>query len=184
MVTPEATYDNPMVMTRVDLRKYAAQLSGLSGKFYVGFVVPEGKVHILISNPGDYPGTSFSRANGEWGLFTNDTGEADFHIRAIMGEETAINGNDNIAENLDLMQNYPNPFNPSTTINFNLVKSGNVSLVVYDVAGRKVADLLNSKISSGSHSVKFNGSTLSTGVYYYTLKADGVSVTKKMMLLK
>ncbi|MDD3045422.1 MAG: T9SS type A sorting domain-containing protein, partial [Candidatus Delongbacteria bacterium] len=84
----------------------------------------------------------------------------------------------------ELAQNYPNPFNPATTINFNLAKDAKVSLVVYDVMGRKVADLVNKNMVTGSHKVSFDASNLVSGVYYYTLKAGEVNQTKKMMLIK
>lgn len=83
-----------------------------------------------------------------------------------------------------LSQNYPNPFNPSTAINFELPSSGKVQLSVFDLQGRKVADLANRVYSQGSHSVQFDASGLSSGVYYYSLTVDGLSQIKKMTLIK
>ena len=83
-----------------------------------------------------------------------------------------------------LMQNYPNPFNPSTTIDFELSKSSQVTISVFDITGRKVSDLTNSFYSQGTHSVRFDASALPTGLYYYTMEARGFSTTKKMMLIK
>jgi hypothetical protein len=83
-----------------------------------------------------------------------------------------------------LQQNYPNPFNPSTTIKFELVKSANVELKVTDVLGRTVATILNAQVSAGVHSVKFDASNLATGVYSYTMKANGQSYTQRMVLSK
>ncbi len=83
-----------------------------------------------------------------------------------------------------LSNNYPNPFNPTTTINFALPKNSDVKLIVYDIMGRKVTELLKAKMNAGHHKVTFNGSKLSSGVYYYRLEAgENVSV-KKMMLIK
>lgn len=84
--------------------------------------------------------------------------------------------------NLD--QNYPNPFNPSTQITFNLSKAGNVSLKVFDVLGREVANLINSELASGSHTVNFDASDLASGLYVYRLEAGNMSATRKMMLMK
>lgn len=84
----------------------------------------------------------------------------------------------------ELQQNYPNPFNPSTKINFSLPKSGLVSLKVYDVSGKEIADLVNENLTVGTYEYKFNAASLSSGIYFYTLKADGISYTKRMMLIK
>ncbi len=86
----------------------------------------------------------------------------------------------------ELSQNYPNPFNPSTTIRFSLPESfaGNVSLKIFDLTGKEVATLINSNMSSGVHSVAFDGTKLSSGIYFYTIKAGNYSDVKKMMLIK
>ncbi len=91
-----------------------------------------------------------------------------------------------IPENYVLGQNYPNPFNPSTTIKFAIPKPGNISLQVYDLAGREISTLIrNIPLNAGSFTVKFDGSSLSSGVYFYKLSADGNLVsTKKMVLVK
>jgi hypothetical protein len=83
-----------------------------------------------------------------------------------------------------LAQNYPNPFNPTTTIQFALPKSGNVTLVVYDVLGRAVANLVNENLNAGYHTINFNASSLSSGVYFYRLSAGDFVSVKKLMLLK
>ncbi|GAB1349496.1 hypothetical protein MASR1M107_17100 [Ignavibacteriales bacterium] len=83
-----------------------------------------------------------------------------------------------------LEQNYPNPFNPSTVINFSLPSAGNVVLVVYNSVGEKVATLVNGALSAGSHSVRFKGDNLPSGLYFYKLQADGISFTRKMVLSK
>jgi Outer membrane protein Omp28/Secretion system C-terminal sorting domain len=84
----------------------------------------------------------------------------------------------------DLSQNYPNPFNPTTNFNFSIPKSGNVSLKFYDVLGNEVQTYVDGFLTSGTYSVEFDGSNLSSGVYFYTLKADNFSETKRMVLTK
>ncbi len=81
-------------------------------------------------------------------------------------------------------QNSPNPFNPTTTISFNLVDAGNVSIEVYNVAGQKVDTLVDGFMSAGSHSMVWDASGFSAGVYFYTVKSGGFSKTMKMTLLK
>lgn len=92
---------------------------------------------------------------------------------------------------LTLRNNYPNPFNPCTTINYSIpnnLKHGNiffeVKLIVYDALGREVATLVNERKSSGSYSVTFNGESLSSGAYYYSLTSDSKRITKSMILIK
>ena len=80
--------------------------------------------------------------------------------------------------------NYPNPFNPSTEIRFALPEASNVSLVVYDMTGRVVAELLDGSLETGIHSVTWNASTLPSGVYVYRFQAGAFSESKLMTLLK
>lgn len=84
----------------------------------------------------------------------------------------------------ELSQNYPNPFNPSTNLEFGIPDLGFVSLKVYGASGREIATLVNEVKAAGYYSVKFNASGLSSGIYFYTLKADNFTATKKMLLMK
>jgi subtilisin family serine protease len=90
----------------------------------------------------------------------------------------------NITFPYNLSQNYPNPFNPSTVINYQVANAGIVSLKIYDILGREVATLINGVKPAGSYSVSFNGSSLSSGVYFYRMKSGSFITTKKMMVLK
>lgn len=83
-----------------------------------------------------------------------------------------------------LGQNFPNPFNPVTIINFSLPEVSYVTLRIYDITGREVFELVNGSLEAGDHTVHFDGSNLSSGVYLYKLKANGVKDIKRMILLK
>jgi hypothetical protein len=83
-----------------------------------------------------------------------------------------------------LEQNAPNPFNPTTTIGFTLAEAGNVTIDVYNVAGQKVDTLVNDFMEAGSHSVVWDASGFSAGVYFYTVKSGDFAKTMKMTLLK
>jgi hypothetical protein len=88
-----------------------------------------------------------------------------------------------------LSQNYPNPFNQSTMIGFTLVKSGFVSLDIYDILGRKVRNLVSESMSSGYNSVLWDGTNdsgqdVASGIYFYQLKVGDFSDTKRLALLK
>jgi hypothetical protein len=93
-----------------------------------------------------------------------------------------------ISENLplttELYQNYPNPFNPETTIKFSVALQSKVELTVYNSNGQKVAELVKGEIKAGRHSVKFDGSGLTSGVYYNVLKVGDKVMTGKMIMLK
>jgi len=95
--------------------------------------------------------------------------------------DVSING-ETSNNTLSVSQNQPNPFNGSTTINYNLVKSANVSLDIYNVAGAKVMTVNQGVETAGSHKVQINAESLNAGIYFYTLTADGYSVTKKMIV--
>jgi hypothetical protein len=84
----------------------------------------------------------------------------------------------------ELHQNYPNPFNPSTTIKYELPRTTQVTLSVYDILGREVFVLVNDKKEAGVHEVKFDGSGLSSGVYFYRLTAGTFVETKKLLLVR
>lgn len=102
------------------------------------------------------------------------------------GNPSAItNLNLEIPDKYNLDQNYPNPFNPSTTINFSIPKSSEVSLKIYDALGKEVATLVNEFKSAGTYSYNFNETAgLTSGVYFYTLSAGDFVNTKKLMLVK
>lgn len=89
-----------------------------------------------------------------------------------------------LPESFSLMQNYPNPFNQSTIFKFQCSKKELVILKVFDVSGREAALLVNEMLNPGTYQVRFNGSGLSSGVYYYRLEAENFIETRKMILLK
>ncbi|MBV6480063.1 MAG: hypothetical protein HGGPFJEG_02897 [Ignavibacteria bacterium] len=89
-----------------------------------------------------------------------------------------------VNESFRLEDNFPNPFNPSTTIKFTIPNSSIVKLSVYDISGREVAVLVNEQLNSGTHSINFDASHLSSGMYFYKITANGFQQVKKMMLVK
>jgi hypothetical protein len=93
--------------------------------------------------------------------------------------------NDNVSiQSFELFQNYPNPFNPSTRIRYEIPERSFVSIKVYDVLGKEIANLVNEVKLIGNYEVDFDGSELTSGVYYYRVSAGDFIQTKKMVLLK
>ena len=89
-----------------------------------------------------------------------------------------------IPEDFSLEQNYPNPFNPSTSIRFALPQEVHVSLTVFDATGKHITTLVNEMRPAGLHEVTLNGADLSSGVYFYQMRAGSFITTKKLLLLK
>jgi len=85
---------------------------------------------------------------------------------------------------LELKQNFPNPFNPSTSIYFDLPKNSFVTLSIYNSTGKEIEKIVNQNLQTGSYKVTFDGSKLSSGLYFYRLVSENNSITKKMLLIK
>lgn len=105
--------------------------------------------------------------------------------KATIDKTVSISNNSTtIPQEFRLHQNYPNPFNPVTNISFSIPVEGLVKLKVFDITGREVAVLVNELKTPGSYNVSFNGSTLSSGVYFYRIEAGSFVETKRMLLVK
>lgn len=102
------------------------------------------------------------------------------------GDNAKEEGNSQIDNTMkyQLFENYPNPFNPSTTIKFQIPKDENVSLKIYNMLGKEVVVLANGYFKSGIYSFKFDAGNLASGVYFYVIKTNSYSDTKKMLLIK
>ena len=98
--------------------------------------------------------------------------------------QTGITGNGEIPVSYSLSQNYPNPFNPETQINYSIPSKQFVSIKVFDMLGRQVAQLVNGVNEAGNYSITFNGSGLSSGIYYYKMESESFVETKRMVLVK
>jgi len=97
---------------------------------------------------------------------------------------TGIFSSNNLPKKYSLEQNYPNPFNPSTTIRYDILKDGNVTIKIYNTLGQIISNLVDEYKKAGSYEVNFNGSRLSSGIYFYKLQAGSYSSVRKMILLK
>jgi endo-1,4-beta-xylanase len=116
------------------------------------------------------------RAALEWLRAYVDTAEVELNVSNEMAAE--------MPSEFTLSQNYPNPFNPTTQIQYSIPKASDVSIRVYDITGRLIQTLVNNRQSAGTHTVQFNASNLSSGVYFYRLEAGSYTNVKRMMLIK
>ena len=110
--------------------------------------------------------------------------QANFCILSLTSTVSGISVTLNEPVEYKLNQNYPNPFNPSTNIKFGIPRSSEVRLVIYDAIGRQVTTLISQHMNAGQYEVNWNADGYTSGMYYYTLTADGFTETKKMMLVK
>jgi hypothetical protein len=139
------------------------------------------------------PGASaFILASGFLTPAANNNGEA-FGLLAVLADGTTFlvpastsieSGFDSQPTSFELQGNYPNPFNPTTNIRYSVPATSEVSLTVYDVLGRQVATLVNGVQATGTYTVNFDATNLSSGVYLYRLQSGNFVQTQKMMLVK
>lgn len=121
----------------------------------------------------------------EWGTFYHDnqhTGNYHFRPRLTTGVDkhtpTAL------PASFQLLQNYPNPFNPTTAISFQLTANGFVSLKVFDLLGREVSSLAEKEMEPGMHTVSWDATGFSSGVYFYRMRSGSFTQTRKLMLMR
>jgi len=100
------------------------------------------------------------------------------------GREELIKEDAVVPDSYALFQNYPNPFNPSTNIKFQVPEKQQITLKVYDILGKEIAVLVDEEKETGIYEIVFDASELSSGVYFYTIKAGRFEHTRKMLLLK
>jgi hypothetical protein len=149
-------------------------------------VAPSGN-YLYNAYAGSYPNTVISEDHFDFEkLSTGDGAPADDWNNYGESFEPWMTAVETLAvpEVYSLDQNYPNPFNPVTTISYQLSAVSFVDLSVYDISGKKVADLVNGWSDVGSHEVIFDGSDLISGVYVYRIQAGEYDAAKKMLLVK
>ena len=117
------------------------------------------------------------------GTFRNPTSRITIDFTAAVNP-VSVEEEKTFVKEYFIEQNYPNPFNPSTKINYGIKKAGNVEISVYNILGNKVATLLNGFKPAGRHSISFNATNLSSGVYFYRINSNGFVETRKMILEK
>lgn len=119
----------------------------------------------------------------------NNSGKYSYRLKQVDNDgsyeySSVVEVDYNPVINFELGQNYPNPFNPSTVINYSLSTPEFVTIKIFNTLGQEVATLVNSNIEAGRHSVEFDASNLTSGLYLYKIQAGSFTQTKKMLLTK
>ena len=119
------------------------------------------------------------------GYYPDQIWDTDSFTYQIIADTTSvINDPAAIPSDFALLGNYPNPFNPTTTLSFDLPVTSHVNLTIYDILGRQVATLVNGRRNPGTHQITFDGSHLSSGIYFYELSTGNYHAVRKAILLK
>ena len=158
----------------------------------LGFYLSDSSVCIDAGDPDPvYNDPEGSPGMGMWpakGTIRNDMGAYGGPLSKELGEFTISSVGDEesfyFPEGIKLEQNYPNPFNPSTKILYTITHSSFVTLKVYDILGKEITTLVNEPLLKGDYEAEFDGSKLTSGIYFYKLLSDNYVETKKMVLMK
>ncbi len=178
-----------------DVAGYHVYYGGFNGYSFTNVVNVENITSYILSGVSftdtigltayDY---TYSPANEYDSTIVNDNmikGNESWFTFAVDTSTTGLTENSTeMPELYALYQNYPNPFNPTTTIRFALSKTSFVKLVVVDVLGREIQTLVNESFQPGTYEASFDGSQLTSGVYFYKLVTDEFNETKRMVLVK
>ena len=153
--------------------------------FFVAVKFESETYPISFDNAGALSGRSYYSTDG---TYFDDILSAygDANIRAKISTDAFISIEENIhlPNKISLFPNYPNPFNPTTTLSFSLINNDHVLLEVYDIKGRNIETLVNSKLFVGRHNIRWDGSQYSSGIYFIKLRTENIEMNQKIMLLK
>lgn len=132
----------------------------------------------------DYSWVDNNVVNGVSYTYSLESVDVNGHVEVLAATNATPNGSPSVVAQFALDQNFPNPFNPETNINFELAEATNVSLRVFNLLGQEVATLVSGPQAAGRHTVTFDASNLTSGMYVYRLEAGEFSATRKMVLMK
>lgn len=147
--------------------------------------LPQGWDSVSVMQNGDTVSSSVVNIDSvRYAMFDAVPDGGDLTILNKTGTDVGVRDDVRTPAKFALFQNYPNPFNPATEITYRLSEAGGVTLSVYDILGREVANLVNGAQNPGYHSVTFSASGLPSGVYFYRIESGHSSGSLRMLLLK
>jgi hypothetical protein len=195
-------FSYPLIFNAADAGRYEFHLSGMEGLFDEILLYDQQTGNSTALQPGqsvsfthqpneatldhlqeqqDMDKRSFAE-NADALRLPADAGRFTLHLNA--GSATSSAPESELPEAITLNQNYPNPFNPTTQIDYALPEAADIRLEVYNLLGQRVATLVQARQTAGYHSIRFDASSLSSGVYLYRLQAGQATLTQRMTLVK
>ena len=176
ITTPQSGLQDAVVYAKMDTTFYSYFITGSDGLYSLKYLIP-GTYKIIVNRLGYLSDSSTVTL-----LSGQNINPLNF---SLTSPYVGISKTENIIpDSYALYQNYPNPFNPNTIIRFQVKDTRFVTLKIYDILGREIITLVNEKLKPGIYNVNFNGSALSSGVYFYKIVAGDYKETKKMLLIK
>lgn len=173
---PEATVANNSIFTRVDMRPYAAQLSGLSGDFFIGFSVPTGVTNLLMTQPGTF-NRSYNYNGTAWSPAVGTNGNSDYHFRCIT---TAISTGTNENATASRMYIFPNPVETQAMLVLEGWKQGNYTVQLHDLTGRLISsNIIN--VNGDAETALIPMEHLGKGIYLMTVSDHTTKKVQKVI---
>jgi len=186
------TWTNINLNVRADTTLiFTAYLAGaLDTHQYNSFIIRDNNGGYLNGAAYDHDAVTSEAEMENWSIWWNDATygydptDFNFWLQGTIFLKTDVNNETYLPTSFKLFQNYPNPFNPITTISYELSTETEIELTLFDLDGKIKKLLYSGKQFAGQHLYTFNGNQLTSGVYFYQLKANGKTTTKKLLLLK
>lgn len=141
-------------------------------------------LHFGLGNAAEIDSIKVEWINGLTHHFTNIQPNEHISISESGNIIGIVHSSSGIPEDFSLLQNYPNPFNPVTKIKFNISNKSRVRITIYDLTGKLIETIADSEMLAGSYEAIWDGSRFASGVYFFSMQAGSLSLTKKMILLK
>jgi hypothetical protein len=178
------TFQDAMVSVSAADLQVQVTVGGTSGVVAGELVDDSGTVVDVVNVSNSNPFTLTAPGPGNYTVNAGHSGPLRWDSASVNISVTGVSENELNPTVFKLYNNYPNPFNPSTIIKYSIPESNFTTLKIYDAIGNEVAVLVDEVKSAGTYQVDFNASALSSGIYFYTIKAGSFNQTNKMILTK
>ncbi|MBE0571451.1 MAG: T9SS type A sorting domain-containing protein [Ignavibacteriaceae bacterium] len=178
------TFEDGKVSVTVTDLQVQITVSGTTNDVAGELVDATGTVVAFNNRTSSNPFTLTAPGPGNYTINAGYAGPLRWDSASVSISVTHIGDNSTNLVSYKLYDNYPNPFNPSTSIKYSLPEANFTTLKIFDALGNEVAVLVDELKSAGTYQVEFNATTLSSGIYYYTIQAGSFNETKKMILMK
>jgi len=180
------TLQDGLVSASVTDLQVAITVNGTTSSVAGELVNANGTVVAVNNSTGNNPFTLTAPGSGTYTVYAGFKNPNPRRWDSVMVNIsiTDVGENPSNPGTFKLYDNYPNPFNPSTILRYSIPEASFTTIKIYDALGNEVSSLVNEIKSAGTHQATFNAAGLSSGIYYYTLRAGSFSETRKMILLR